>query len=207
MKRLTMTLAAALVALALPAGAQTGDIFHSGGGTSYNNPLSTLVILGSGDVETQNLTIEALEWPATVTFGVGGQSGCARSGGYWQDGRWNPAPKIRLVGFHNASGKYTGGRPIATACRHWAEGKWVPAIGIFTVRIWSKVCRTSSSNVQQCWDLKKAPPNRAFFSVVRLGGYRATFGPGTNCGPARTFEGLESLPPYAAWCDFTVNIR
>ena len=243
-----LTLLAAALLVALPAGAQTGTIFHTGGGTSWSNPKTTLVVFRSGDTETQNLTIEAREWPATVTFGVGDGSGCTRSDGRWENGTWIPGTG-KLAAFHNASGKYTGGTAIATACPHqgvarcsndvtvnlsnfsmlglegertFTANRGAPrcsdpqhqatrgtqtATGMFTVRIWGKLCRESPDNVPECWDLKNStPPAVAFLSIVRRGGYRATFGPGPNCGPARTVAGLESQPPYAAWCDFTVKI-
>ncbi len=165
------------------------------------------MVLGSGDVETRDLTIEAITWPATVTFGVGDQSGCSRSGGRWEDGTWIPAPAIKLVGFHNASGKYTVGQRVATACRYYEESEWKSATGMFTVRIWGKLCLKGPTNAQRCWDLKNPTPPAGLLAIARFGGYRATFAPGPNCGPARTVEGLESQPPYAAWCDSTVDTR
>ena len=91
MKRIFLVLA--LVALAGAAHAQTADIFHNSGGTSYNNPLTTLRVLGSGQDETRDLTIEAREWPATVSFRVGEGSGCGRSGGRWGKRELDPGPK------------------------------------------------------------------------------------------------------------------
>ncbi len=116
-------------------------------------------------------------------------------------------------------GKYTGGTNIVTACRYYScrapgsdgcgtqRKEWLPATGMFTVRIWGKLCHKSRSNVQRCWDLNNPAPPAGSISIARFAGYSATFGPGTNCGPARTIVGLEGLAPYAAWCDFTVNIR
>ncbi len=138
---------------------------------------------------------------------MGDQSGCTRSGGRWENGSWIPAPKTQLVAFHNASGKYTGGQPVATACRYYAEGEWKTATGMFTVRIWGKLCLKGPTNVQRCWALQKPSPPTGFLAVAKFAGYRATFAPGPHCGPARTLEGLENLASYAEWCDFTVDNR
>ena len=83
--------------------------------------------------------------------------------------------------------------------------RWFPATGMFTVRIWGKLCLKGPTNAQRCWNLKNPAPPAAWPTIARFAGYRATFGPGGNCGPARTVDGAEGS--YAAWCDFTVDIR
>ncbi len=63
----------------------------------------------------RNLKIEALPSDrGTTTFGVGSGSRCAYGGG-------NPDDPI--VEFHNATGTYSRGGPIAKACRHWGPAK------------------------------------------------------------------------------------
>ncbi len=61
-----------------------------------------------------NLKIEALPGPAgsTTTFGVGGDFKCAHSPGPGQP-----------VEFHNPTGTYSRGKPIAIACPTWTARK------------------------------------------------------------------------------------
>ncbi len=199
--------------------------------TSLKGPLFTDT---QADVAIKDLDIEALlEWPATATLGVGATSRCAYDSG----------DATRLVDFHNATGKYTHGQPIATACTYWGQPKCsrtvtiepgtigqrtsytanrgfppcndmnnVPAAridhtGMFTVRIWGKLCFSGSGLCQPA----REPVPAADMSYINTGGYFATFkGGGKNCGPPiwPTPElRATGTPPYAAYCDFTFDIR
>ncbi len=229
-----------LAVLAIPAQAQEVTIFHTAGGTSFNNPITGLIAFPLGDVETRDLVIEARDWPATVSFGVGSGSRCAYGDG----------DATRLVGFHNASGRYTGGQPIAEACTYRGQPKCsrtvtvrgrsytanrghpscgsnmqqgdnnVPmgtptaSTGMFTVRIWGKVCLNGTvGGVSRCSQLgpeRDLESAGQWLSHINQNGYRATFAPRRNCGPAKwptTEMRSRGRPSYAEWCDFTVMAR
>ena len=82
--------------------------------------------------------------------------------------------------------------------------------GYFRVRVWGKVCHASASNVQRCWNLKNPEPPRGFVAITNLVGYGATFRPERHCGPARWLSPAWQAaggPPYAEWCDITVDLR
>ncbi len=206
-------------------------------GRDYGNPVTSLN--GTLFTDTQatpaisNLDIEALEWPGTTILGVGAGSRCAYGSG----------EATRLVGFHNATGKYSHGQPIATACTYFGQpkcsrtvtvqgrtftanrgsppcppnpqqgadnvptGRHIPHTGMFTVRIWGKLCFSGSGLCQSAGEPIPAGDVRP----INDGGYFATFkGGGDNCGPpiwptpeARAL----GTPPYATYCDFTFNIQ
>ncbi len=132
--------------------------------------------------------------------------------GHLRGGRWLGVHALRRAmgrqrmdpGPTNPSGRlpqrerqYTGGPPIATACRHWGcpsydanrncigQRRWLPATGMFTIRIYGKVCRAVPANVPRCWDLNKPAPPAGFLAVVQNGGYRATFGSGPDLSRLR----------------------
>ncbi len=241
-----VTLAAGLALVAGPAAAQTfmfpGNydyltVVLENEGRDYGNPVTSLNGPFFTDtrvtVAVSNLDIEALDWPGTTLLGVGAASRCAYGSG----------EATRLVGFHNATGKYTHGMPIAKACTYLGQpkcsrtvtvrgrtytanrgspacppnpqqgtdnvptGRHIPSTGMFTVRIWGKVCFSLNS---RCLPAREPIPsgNVANFNIS---GYFATFkGGGDNCGPPiwPTPEAREAgAPPYAAWCDFTFNIQ
>ena len=241
-----LSLAAALALVAGPAAAQ---IFRIPGnfdyythvleneGRDHGNPVTSL----NGPVFTdtqvlvtlRDLDMEAKDWPGTAILGVGAASRCAYGSG----------AATRLVGFHNATGKYTHGMPIAEACTYLGQpkcsrtvtvrgrtytanrgsppcppnpqqgadnvptGRHIPPTGMFTVRIWGKFCVSASGLCAPA----RAPIPAADVGPINFGGYFATFkGGGNNCGPpiwptpeARAL----GAPPYAAWCDFTFDIR
>ncbi len=82
-----------------------------------------------------------------------------------------------------------------------------PSTGMFTVRIWGKVCYSANSS---CLPAREPIPANGVRNI-NFNGYFATFkGGGKNCGPPiwPTPEMKElGAPPYAAWCDFTFNIQ
>ena len=170
---------------------------------------------------------------------MGSESRCAYGSG----------DATRLVGFHNASGRYTGGQPIATACTYWGQPKCsrtlthdgrtytanrgrppcppnpqqdtnnvptsthIPHTGMFTVRIYSKVCLNGTvGGAERCSQFGPGGQRVTagqWLSHINQNGYRATFAPGLNCGPARwpTPEmQTRGRPAYAEWCDFTINV-
>ncbi len=243
-------LVAGLVLLAGPAAAQTfripGNFDHfthvmENEGRGLGDPVTSLngFLTNQADQWTfppavTDLDIEALDWPGTTVLGVGGESRCAYGSG----------DATRLVGFHNATGKYTHGESIATACTYWGKpkcsrtvtvrgrtftanrgsppcppnpqqgadnvptGRHILTTGMFTVRIWGKVCLTGRVNT--CFPAREPAPADGVDSINGIG-YIATFkGGGNNCGPAiwPTPEmRAAGAPPYAAWCDFTFDIR
>ncbi len=243
--------AALLVVLAVPAAAQEVTIFHTTGGATWDNRTG-LVVFNLGDVETRDLIVENRPgWPATATFGVGANSRCAYTKG----------DATETVAFHNESGTYTGGTPIANACTYLGMPKcsrsgifrgrrytanrgyppctgelqdmsmpelgppqqgannvvtetYTPHTGIFVVRIYGKVCLNGTvSGVPRCSQFGPGGVRVTashWLSHLNLNGYRATFAPAGNCGPARwpTSE-MQSRgrPAYAEWCDFTIEVR
>ncbi len=207
-------------------------------GRDFGNPVNSLKGPLFTDTSVRGsaisaLEIEALDWPGTTLLGVGAASRCAYGSG----------EATRLVGFHNATGKYTHGMPIAKACTYLGQpkcsrtvtvrgrtytanrgspacppnpqqgtdnvptGRHIPSTGMFTVRIWGKVCYTANSS---CLPAREPIPANGVRNI-NLNGYFATFkGGGKNCGPPiwPTPEMKElGAPPYAAWCDFTFNIQ
>ncbi len=195
---------------------------------------------------SQNLTIDALPGPDATTFGVGPGSHCAHTPGVSGG-----------VQFHNPTGTYSRGQPIATACPTWTARKCsrsvtfmgrtftanrgyppcseasndvtpltgeytgntpnqqdnsftptrTPSNGIFQVRVWGNFCFAGG---RICRSLKTIDGSTLTSSLVNQLGYAATFRPGANCGPPRwpTTE-MEAAggPPYAEWCDVTVDVR
>ncbi len=235
------------MALAAPAAAQEVTIFHTTGGTGWNNPTIGLMVFTLGDVETRDLVVEKRPWPSTVEFGAGPGYRCAYEQGDATD----------LVGFHNANGRYTGGQPIAVACTYRGQPKcsrtatfqgvsytanrgstpcaveegrnpedgpaqqgsnnvvsetYTPSTGIFTVRIYGKVCLNGTvGGAPRCSQFGPGGERVTagqWLSHINQNGYRATFAPGKNCGSARwpTSEmRSRHRPPYAEWCDFTID--
>ena len=244
-------LAAGLVLLAGPVAAQSfripGNFEHltevlENEGRGLDKPVTSLMTgfltdqtpgAGPSPASVTNLQIEALDWPGTAILGVGSGSRCAYGSG----------DATRLVGFHNATGKYTHGQPIATACTYWGRpkcsrtvtvrgrtytanrgstpcppnpqqgadnvptGTRIAHTGMFTVRIWGKLCVSGSGLCQPA----REPIPAADVAPINTGGYIATFkGGGNNCGPTiwPTPEmRAAGAPPYAAYCDFTFDIR
>ena len=241
-----VSLAAGLALVAGPAAAQKftppGNFDYltvvlENEGRHYSEPLTSLN--GPLFTDTQvpfaisNLDIEAKDWPGTVVLGVGGESRCAYGSG----------DATRLVSFHNATGKYSHGEPIAEACTYWGQpkcsrtvtvrgrtytanrgsppcppnpqqgadnvptGRHIPSTGMFTVRIWGKVCYSANG---VCLQAREGIPSTGAGNV-NTNGYFATFkGGGKNCGPPiwpTPEQRALGAPPYAAWCDFTFDIR
>ncbi len=84
--------------------------------------------------------------------------------------------------------------------------------GIFTVRIWGKICLAThiSNSPDRCVSLKDNDPVLLGSNFLNAVGYVATFPSRSHCGPPRwpTPE-LQAMgrPPYAEWCDVTVDVR
>ncbi len=213
-------------------------------GRSWNDPVNTLNgplftdMARVADKVYSNLEIEVLDWPGNAILGVGPDSRCPYGSG----------EATRLVSFHNATGTYSRGQPIAEACTYLGQPKCsrtvtvsvpghgnqtftanrgsppcppnpqqaadnVPmgipqsATGMFTVRIWGKVCYSANSS---CRPAREPIPANGVGNI-NLNGYFATFkGGGDNCGPpiwpTQEMRDL-GAPPYAAWCDFTFDIQ
>ncbi len=278
-------------ALALPAAAQVTKLEQAAQRsralpstpatvTSLTTPLVGRAVSVNGrtwNVLTRGLDIEARPNPqGMMNFGVGSDVRCAYGLG--------DRDQTQVVEFHNPTGRYSRGQPIARACPHWGPRKcsrtvtvnlgalgfgthtytvnrgyprcpdaWntpetvmvdgesvstrvgAPALGdaaddipdsrqeitatdrqqgthngIFTVRIWGKIC-IAARYFEQCASLvdNDSTVLKSRSSLNELG-YVATFPPAYNCGPARwpTPElQAANAPPYAEWCDVTVDVR
>ena len=175
-----------------------------------------------------NLDIEVLDWPATATLGVGATSRCAYGSGdatrlvgfhnatgtythnqpiatactYWGQ------PKCsRTVTVRGRTYTANRGSPSCDSMDNVPMSTRIAHTGMFTVRIWGKVCYTSNL---VCLPAREPIPARGAGNI-NTNGYIATFkGGGNNCGPAiwPTPEmRAAGAPPYAAYCDFTFDIR
>jgi len=161
---------------------------------------------------------KAGNWTADVAIGEAGR--CAadpdpgrryNSGSNRREGEARP-----LVSFHIASHRvYYPGDRVARACTYKGDGQgrgeFTPYdTGWFTVRLYGTICDTSTTPSCTSFRPGGPVPHLGDFecSQANSGGYRATFAPGPNCGPARwPTRYLRDIgaPPYAEWCDFVVN--
>ncbi len=157
-----------------------------------------------------DLDLEAFNWTASV--GVGSAARCAYDKGShrgtfnWETKQWEGEDRT-IVGYHIEDDKYNSGEPIARACTYYEDGQFKDVTGgWFTVRLWGKVCYPSGDS--RCESLKGGL-SQEWISDANMNGYRATFKPGSNCGPAAwPTPQLEEMFPdkgYAEWCDFTVQ--
>ncbi len=82
--------------------------------------------------------------------------------------------------------------------------------GIFRVRIWGNICYLFG---RVCRSFNNASTQSLLSydkGYLNSSGYAATFRPASNCGPGRwpTPElQAAGAPPYAEWCDVTVDVR
>ncbi len=223
--------AAALMAvLALPAQGQSVLDNTARTVTGLTAPLLT----DTGDRDlTRDLHIEAFNWTATVGVGAAfrcpGDKSVQRPAGSWVKDpekvtRLNPEgwvwqrrdPIKPAVSYHIEDATWSHGDPIARACKIYTDGRLRPITsgGRFTLRVWGKVCLDGQSNVRpSCLQYKPGTalaPSAAWLGVLRHAGYKATFRPGPNCGPATwpSPDMQERFPTqgYAQWCDFTVVV-
>ncbi len=203
---------------------------HGNPVTSLNGPLFTDTQATSA---LRDLDIEAKDWPGTAALGVGATSRCAYGSGNatrlvefhretdkYTHGQpiatacphWGQPRCSRTVTVRGRT--YTANRgspPCPPNPQQGADnvpaGRPIPHTGMFTVRIWGKVCFSGSGFCQSAGEPIPAGDVRP----INGSGYFATFkGGGNNCGPpiwptpeARAL----GAPPYAAWCDFTFNIQ
>jgi len=176
------------------------------GGTNHNNP-SPLIVLQPPAFSSEHTRMHigrAENWTADVAIGEAGRCAGDRS------------ESDNLVSFHIASHRvYYPSERIARACTYKDQGQGRGEFtshktGLFTVRLYGTICdtdanectsfRPNSGPVQHLDDFECSEANR--------NGYLATFAPGMNCGPARwPTKYLHEIgaPPYAEWCDFTVD--
>ncbi len=91
---------------------------------------------------------------------------------------------------------------------------YTPFRGMFTARVYGKVCLNGTvGGAPRCSQFGPGGTRvmaGQWLSHINQNGYRATFAPGKNCGPARwpTPEmRSRGHPAYAEWCDFTVEVR
>jgi len=151
---------------------------------------------------------KAGNWTAAVAIGEAGR--CAYDQGQ--------ITINNLVNFHVPSHRvYYPGDRVARACTWYGpKGGATESTfnayktGWFTVRLYGTICDTSttpsctsfspSGPVSHLGDFDCAQANR--------GGYRATFAPGPNCGPAKwPTQHLRDIgaAAYTEWCDFVVD--
>jgi len=186
-------------------------VAHKTGGTTYGNRSGLIVLPSTADTSDyrQNLYIgKAENWTADIAIGDAGR--CVG----------DKSDSTNLVSFHiNADRLYDTGTKIARACTYWEEKKFKPhATGIFTVRIYGKLCDNSGGS---CVEFRPggADEGSGNFDCSRYNdsGYTTTFAPGPNCGPqkwpsrelrdaaARGQLTRDAALGYAEWCDFTVD--
>jgi len=203
-------------------------VAHKTGGTTHANPSGLTVIprMSSRGYGRGLYIGNVANWTADVAVGDAGR--CAADpdpgrrwvwfpddtqGGY--GGRWVGEARP-LVSFHiGADRLYDTGTPIARACTYWNGGAYERYnSGIFTVRIYGRICDTGESN---CTDLRPGGTGNFDCGQANRQGYSTTFAPGPNCGPrkwpsselreaaARGRLSGDATLGYAEWCDFTVD--
>jgi len=216
-----LTTAPVLAQIAGTGEAQTGDCLgqkgtlqdivtehaFTGGGTDHGTP-SPLIVLKNptSPGEHTRMHVGKVEnWTAAVAIGEAGR--CAYDQGQ--------ITTNNLVNFHVPSHRvYYPGQEVARACTWY--GPEVPGgtprkfnkykKGWFTVRLYGAICDTGL--MPSCTSFRPGGhvPHLGDFgcSQANATGYRATFAPGPNCGPARwPTKYLHEIgaPPYAEWCD------
>ncbi len=146
-------------------------------GRGYGNPVTSLTgplftDTAIPDAVISDLDIEALDWPGTAVLGVGADSRCAYGSG----------EATRLVGFHNATGKYTHSQPIARACTYLGQPKCSRTVTVngrtYTANRGSPPC---PPNPQQGMD---NVPTGTFIPAPAC----SPSGSGAKCASARTIH-------------------